>query len=411
MNERIIEGIIVDAGHGGIDSGAVGNSLEEKDLTLQAASYMYQRLNELGIPAKMTREDDEYLPKTDRIRRVLGLYNNNPNTILVSNHINAGGAEGAEVIYSLKNNPTLANLVLNNIGDAGQIKRKAYQRRLPENPNLDYYYILRETGNTEPILIEYGFIDNKKDASKLKNNLLDYVEGVVKALADYTGYEYTPPGVLPNEPSTSDTYIVQKGDTLYSVSKKFNIPVESIKNINNLSSDTLSIGQILKLTPNIIDNNYYIVKPNDTLYSIAKKTNTTVDEIKLLNNLTNNSLFIGQQLLIPNNEDTPEEEIEDEEYTIYTVKKGDSLWKIAREYDISVSDLISLNNLKNLTLSINQQLIVPSNTIIDDDTYIVQKGDTLWSIAKAYGIDVNTLKELNNLDNNLLSVGQELKIK
>ena len=175
-----------------MDSGAVGNGLEEKNLNLEAATYLYNRLQELGIPTKMTRTQDEYLPKEERIKRILSLYNNNPNTILVSNHINAGGGEGAEVVYSLKNSPTLANLVLENIGEAGQIKRKAYQRRLPENPNKDYYYILRETGATEPILVEYGFIDNGRDAEKLRNNLKDYAEGVVKAIADYTGYPYTP---------------------------------------------------------------------------------------------------------------------------------------------------------------------------------------------------------------------------
>ena len=104
MNERIIEGIIVDAGHGGIDSGAVGNGLQEKNLNLEAARYIFNRLKELSIPAKMTREDDEYLPKTDRIRRVLGLYNNNPNTILVSNHINAGGGDGQSVTNIKYNN-------------------------------------------------------------------------------------------------------------------------------------------------------------------------------------------------------------------------------------------------------------------------------------------------------------------
>ena len=65
--------------------------MQEKDLNLEAAEYMYERLTELGIPAKMTRTNDEYLPKEERIRRVLDLYNNSPNTILVSNHINAGG--------------------------------------------------------------------------------------------------------------------------------------------------------------------------------------------------------------------------------------------------------------------------------------------------------------------------------
>ena len=88
--------VIIDAGHGGIDSGAVGNNLLEKDLTLQASKYMYNRLKELGIPVVMTREEDVYLPKEDRIRRVKSLSNNSINPILISNHINAGGGEGAE---------------------------------------------------------------------------------------------------------------------------------------------------------------------------------------------------------------------------------------------------------------------------------------------------------------------------
>ena len=104
MKDNIIEGVIIDAGHGGIDSGAVGNNLEEKNLNLQAATYIYNRLQELGIPSKMTRTDDEYLPKNERIKRVLSLYNNNPNTILISNHINAGGGDGQSVTNIKYNN-------------------------------------------------------------------------------------------------------------------------------------------------------------------------------------------------------------------------------------------------------------------------------------------------------------------
>ena len=152
--------VIVDAGHGGTDPGAVGNNILEKDLNLRAAKYMYKRLQELNIPSVIIRDKDEDLPKNERIKRVLEAYNNEPNTILISNHINAGGGEGAEIVYALRNNSTLADITLQNIGEVGQLKRKVYQRRLPENPNLDYYYILRESGqNTEPILIEYGFID------------------------------------------------------------------------------------------------------------------------------------------------------------------------------------------------------------------------------------------------------------
>ena len=72
---------------------------------------MYDRLKELGIPVLRTREDDTYLPKQDRIRKIKNLTQNNPNTILISNHINAGGGEGAEVVYSLRDDSSLADLV------------------------------------------------------------------------------------------------------------------------------------------------------------------------------------------------------------------------------------------------------------------------------------------------------------
>lgn len=92
MNNSNIK-IIVDAGHGGLDGGASGNDLIEKNLNLQSSLYMYERFNELGIPVKITRTTDEYLPKTERVNRVNELYPNDPNVILISNHINAGGGD------------------------------------------------------------------------------------------------------------------------------------------------------------------------------------------------------------------------------------------------------------------------------------------------------------------------------
>lgn len=403
MNSNTL--VIVDAGHGGIDSGAIGNGLKEKDLTLQAAIYMYNRLEELGIRAVMTRTDDEYLPKLDRVKRIMSLYNNDPNTLIVSNHINAGGAEGVEIVYSINSDSTLANMLLDNIGEAGQIKRKAYQRRLPENPNKDYYYIIRETGNAESVLVEYGFIDNTNDAYKLQNNLDDLVEGAVKAIAEYLGVPYTKPGITVND---QDTYTVKKGDTLYSISKKQNIPIDTIIKLNNLTSSNLEIGQQLKLksdSNNSSNKNQYIVKRGDTLYSIALKNNTTIDKLRELNNLNTNTLTIGQILALPI-------ETNIEEYDIYIVKKGDSLWSISRKFNIDINDLIELNNLDDLTLQVNQSILVPKQQEnIETDIYIVKKGDTLWSISNKLNIPVQTLKELNNLNSNLLKVNQQLKIK
>ncbi len=92
MNERVIKGIVVDAGHGGSDPGAVANGLQEKDLTLKAAQYMYDRLKELGIPTTIVRNTDETVDRNERVRRILDAYGNDPNVIVISNHINAGGA-------------------------------------------------------------------------------------------------------------------------------------------------------------------------------------------------------------------------------------------------------------------------------------------------------------------------------
>lgn len=392
--------VIVDAGHGGNDPGAVGNNLLEKDLNLRAAQYMYNRLQELNIPSIIIRNTDETLPKNERIERVLNAYNNAPNTILISNHINAGGGEGAEIVYALRNDDTLARMALNNIGAAGQIKRNIYQRVLPEDPSKDYYYIIRETGNTEPLLVEYGFIDNEKDAKKLRENLEDYVEGVVKAIADYTGYEY-------KEPTKQEFYIVERGDTLYSIANKFNTTVSELKRLNNLTTDILSIGTKLFLTeqPQEEIENTYIVQKGDTLYSIANKYNITVNDLKQFNNLTTDTLYIGQVLQIP----TQIIPIEPTETEIYIVKKGDSLWSISRKYNTTINELIDINNLTTINLQIGQQLLVPKQEV-EENIYVVQRGDTLWSIARQNNLTVQELKDLNNLTTNLLSVGQQLII-
>ena len=416
MNNLV--GVIVDAGHGGEDPGAVANNLKEKDLNLEAALYMYDRLKELGINAKLTRNTDEYLPKDARIARVKSLFNNSPGVILVSNHINAGGGEGAEIVYSLKNDSTLASMALDNITKAGQISRGIYQRVLPENPSKDYYYILRETGNVEPILVEYGFIDNSRDAQKLINNIKDYVEAVVKAIAEYAGIEYIPPGNTDSS-ETENVYVVKKGDTLYSIARKYNLTVDELKALNNLTSNELYIGQILDVVP--IQSSSYVVKRGDTLYAIAKKYSVSVKDLKEVNNLNSDILYIGQELLIPSEikEDPEEPQVPEEdndieipitEYDMYIVQKGDSLWGISRKYGISVEDLMSLNNIDSNTLKIGQELYVPKiNTA--SDTYIVQKGDTLWSISKKYNISVQELKDKNNLKDNLLSIGQQLIIQ
>ena len=411
MYNRATKKVVIDAGHGGADPGAVSGNLKEKDLNLQAAQYMYKRLQKLGIPATIVRNTDETLDRKERINRILNAYGNSSDVILISNHINAGGGEGAEIVYALRNNPTLAQMALDNIGDAGQIERKVYQRRLPENPNKDYYFIIRDTGNLESLLVEYGFIDNANDAYKLQNNLTDYVEGVVKAIADYVQVPYTK-----DSTTQENYYTVRQGDTLYSIANKFGTTVDTIKRLNNLTSNTLTIGQTLLISEETLPEvSTYIVEKGDTLYGIANKFGTTVDIIKRLNNLTVNTLLPGQQILVPATDQTPVEEEPtippiEQPYIIYTVQKGDSLWKISQRYKVPVNDITAFNNLSNINIKIGDELRIPITNMKTEVTYTVKRGDTLWSIAKDFEVSVDDIKNVNNLTTNLLTVGQNLII-
>lgn len=349
--DRAVRKVIIDPGHGGTDSGATGNNLLEKDYNLLISKYMYDRFKELGIPVAITRDSDTTLSPTDRVNTILNKFGNSSDVILISNHVNSGGGEGAEVIYALRNRDTLAKRILENIGATGQETRKYYQRRLPSDTSKDYYFIHRNTGNLEPLIVEYGFIDSAKDVEFLKENYKELAEAVIAAVANYIGVPYTPP-----EGITTNTYVVQKGDSLYSIANKYNTTVDELKRINNLTSNILSIGQVLKLPSDKVsdvekeENTIsYTVQKGDSLYSIARKYSTTIDKIKDLNNLTTNLLSIGQVLLIPT--DTNLE-------TTYTVQKGDSLYSIAKKYDTTVDRLKQLNNLKSNLLSIGQILIV-----------------------------------------------------
>lgn len=339
-DDRALTGIVIDAGHGGADSGAVGNGIVEKDLTLKISEYMFNRLKELGIPVAMTRTTDIELDSKSRPKRALNPFGNGKDVIIISNHINAGGAEGAEVIYALRNTDKLSNMILNNLSKKGQTIRKAYQRRLPSNSSKDYYYMMRETPNTEAVIVEYGFLDNKNDAQKLKTNYKDYADAVIEAILEYKNIKSSA-GVI-----GSNEYIVKQGDTLWTIAKNNNTTVENIKKLNNLTSNTLTIGQ--KLILNQTDANQYVVKKGDTLYSIANNYGVSINDLKSANGLSTNIISVGQKLIIPSSKNV-----------VYTVKKGDTLYSIARQYNTSINDLKEINNLKSDILSVGQKLLIP----------------------------------------------------
>lgn len=243
------------------------------------------------------------------------------------------------------------------------------------------------------------------DVNQLKNDWQNYAEAVVRAIATEKGLKYTPV-------AGSNSYVVQRGDSLYSIARKYNTTVGELMNLNNLTSTSLQVGQILKL-PNSENNgtttpgneNTYKVVSGDSLYSIARKYNTTVDELKRLNNLTSNTLSIGQVLKVPSK--TTESPVD-----YYTVQRGDSLYSIAQKFNTTVNELIALNDLTSNVLQIGDVLKIPSSNSENENTtgstYKVVSGDSLYSIAQKFGTTVDELKSLNNLSSNTLSIGQVL---
>ena len=393
--------VIIDAGHGGSDGGAVGNGIVEKDLNLEISQYMSDRLDELGIENTLVRDSDVTIEPNDRVRKVVEPYGSGDDVLVISNHINAGGGQGSEIIYALRDSDTFSKRIATELENSGREVRKYYQRRYPSDSSKDYYFIHRNTGNTEPVIVEYGFLDNTTDAELLKKYWKDYAEAVVKAIAGYVGVPYSYTGPMLNE----NYYIVQSGDSLWSISKKFGISVDKLKDINNLSGNLLSIGQklLIKDTSSSEDVGvYYTVKAGDTLYGIANEYNLTVDELKSMNNLKSNNLSIGQKLLVSG---TEENIVDGGDYDTYIVKSGDNLYAIARRYSISVDKLKDINNLSSNLLSVGQKLLVPK---VGGKTYVVKAGDNLYKIAGENSTTVTDLINLNELSTTNLSIGQVL---
>lgn len=221
----------------------------------------------------------------------------------------------------------------------------------------------------------------------------------------------------------NNNYVVKKGDTLWGISNQFGVSVTELASINQVNAETLKIGQILKIPAKQGSNPdnmfYYTVKKGDTLYSIAKIYGTTVQAIKNINYLDTNQLYIGQVLRIPEIYTKPEDMIIPN-YINYLVQKGDTLYGIAKKYQVSVDTLIQDNALSNNNLVIGQNLKIRTNNIVNVEecfgveepimTYSVQKGDTLYGIARRFGVSVQELMKSNSLSSNTLKIGQVLVI-
>lgn len=195
------------------------------------------------------------------------------------------------------------------------------------------------------------------------------------------------------QPAT--THTVQAGETLFSVARQYDLAVGDLRSWNDLENDNLSVGQVLRIAPPQADNQVtHTVAAEETLFSISRQYDVTIAEIQQWNDLQSTNLTLGTELTIylpeENQENEPEEIIETEPLpeeresivrqsdnsslnTYYIVRSGDSLYRIANQHGLTVEELKQLNNLESDMLRVGQRLTVPSDR---SSAPSVTEGDT-----------------------------------
>ncbi|EAE2137440.1 1,4-beta-N-acetylmuramoylhydrolase [Listeria monocytogenes] len=266
--------------------------------------------------------------------------------------------------------------------------------------------------------------------------------------------------------NTSDAkiYTVVKGDSLWRIANNHKVTVANLKAWNNLKSDFIYPGQKLKVsagsttsdtntskpstgtstskpsTGTSTNAKVYTVVKGDSLWRIANNNKVTIANLKAWNNLKSDFIYPGQKLKVSagstsnTNTSKPSTNTNTSKPStntntnakVYTVAKGDSLWRIANNNKVTIANLKAWNNLKSDFIYPDQKLKVsagsttntntakpstnnPSNSTVK--TYTVKKGDSLWAISRQYKTTVDNIKAWNKLTSNMIHVGQKLTIK
>jgi len=194
--------LIIDPGHGGAYPGAVSSNVREKDIVLEMSLYQLQRAKELGLRAGITRSGDQTLSLEQHAARVTI----SRARICLSNHINAGGGFGAEVYHSVKHTPRFGQLVMEELKAAGSGVHGitgVLTRMSSKYPGKDYYR-MHYTGDTETLIVEYGYIDNPINLKLLLDKKMDFAEAALKAVCRYLDKPYSLPGTVKLKPQLAD---------------------------------------------------------------------------------------------------------------------------------------------------------------------------------------------------------------
>ncbi|MDQ6529428.1 LysM peptidoglycan-binding domain-containing protein [Flavobacterium sp. LHD-85] len=221
---------------------------------------------------------------------------------------------------------------------------------------------------------------------------------------------------------------IQKGETAYFIAQKYKVSIDEIYKLNPESQNGIKDNQVLKIPVHNSENatskqQTHIVAPKETLFGLSKQYHVSVEAIQNANQeILASGLQIGQELIIPQNSDySSKQEIAVSSKTTHQVVAKESLFSIARQYNVSVQDLENLNrDILINGLQIGQTISIPNKRktldgrvrVINQETvfYIVEPKETKFSIAKKYGISIDQLESQNPEIVNGLIVGNKLAI-
>lgn len=299
----------------------------------------------------------------------------------------------------------------------------------------------------------------KKDAIHPKQRLLIKPEEVIMtenntALADNSS-------TAKSNNLTETKHRVRKGESLYSIAQKYNIPVTQLIEMNQLENGKIFPGQELKLADEAVAANNTVepknttapqtaqevthkVRPGESLNLIAKKYNTTVAELTRINHLKDGRINAGQNLKVVEGTDmailTEQKKTEEapvvetakkavaENYATHQVEKGETLSSIARKYNMTLAEIRQANHMNSNVIKSNQVLNVKPLAETSDTKQLAQNnvqpaaspktisshkivaGESLFSLARQYNVSVADIKALNHLNSDAIQVGQEIKI-
>lgn len=207
-------------------------------------------------------------------------------------------------------------------------------------------------------------------------------------------------------------HTIHRGDTLWKISMQYGVSMQDIIKANHIADpDRLKIGQQLKIPVGVPEDSViHKVKSGDTLWKIAERYQVSIQDIVDLNKINpKDHLRIGQTLLIPSQGN------KGQEAGVHIVQWGDSIWKISVKYNVSIQDILQANHLtKDATIYVGQKIVIPAKSTKPYVTYtehVVRNGDNVWKLANDYGIPMTELMQANRLtEQSTLRIGQKLTI-